>query len=251
MKETEQEISMRNSYAAIDLETTGLDPKRDKIIEIGAIRVENGRIVEEFSSFVNPRRKLSAKIIELTGIKDEMLCSAKGIEEVIGEALAFCKELPLLGHNVIFDYSFLKQAAVNEGLRFERSGIDTLSLSRKFMPPEEKKNLAAAAKYFGIGEQTSHRALADAVTAHLLYQAMRERYFSEAGEVFAGKPLQYKVKKEQPATKRQKEVLRDLIKYHRIGVSVQIDYMTRNEASRLTDQIIFQYGRIKEVKIHD
>lgn len=251
MKETEQEISKDNSYVAIDLETTGLDPKQDKIIEIGAIRVEDGRIVEEFSTFVNPRRKLTSNIIALTGITDDMLCSAKGIGEVIGEALAFCGELPLLGHNILFDYRFLKQAAVNQGLEFERSGIDTLSLCRKFMPSEEKKNLAAAAKYFGIGEQTSHRALADAVTAHLLYQAVRERHFSEAGEVFAGKPLQYKVKKEQPATKRQKEVLRDLIKYHRISVSAQIDYMTRNEASRLTDRIIFQYGRIKEVKIHD
>lgn len=251
LRETAHEISKTNSYAALDLETTGLDPKRDKIIEIGALRVEDGIVTDEFSTFINPRRELDPYIVELTGITGEMLEEAPGIETVIGRITEFCGELPLLGHHIIFDYSFLKRAAVNHGIAFEQQGIDTLLICRRFMPQEEKKNLAAAARYFGIGEQTSHRALADARTAHLLYQAMRQRHFEGNREAFLGKPLIYKVKKEQPATKRQKEVLRDLIKYHKIGVSVQTDYLTRNEASRLTDQILFQYGRIKEVKIHD
>lgn len=236
----------QNSYVAIDLETTGLDPKRERIIEIGAVRVEAGEITAQFSSFVNPCRKLEARITELTGITDDMVASAPEIKEVIQEVLHFCGEAPLLGHHVIFDYSFLKRAAVNTGLSFERSGIDTLKLARIFMPEEEKKNLTAACTFFGVEQGEAHRALQDAVAAHKLYQKLRIQYAGERPEVFAASPLIYKVKKEQPASKIQKEGLRELLKYHRINLSVQIDSLSRNEVSRIRDQIISQYGRIKE-----
>lgn len=233
-----------NSYAAIDLETTGLDPKKERIIEIGAVRVEQGEITERFSTFVNPRMELEPRIVELTGIEDAMLFGAPEIGEIIGRVLDFCGELPLLGHHVIFDYSFLKRAAVNAGRNFDRTGIDTLKIARRFMPEEEKKNLAAACAYFEVRQETAHRALSDAVSAHLLYQTMRKCHFHEAPEVFAPKSLIYKVKKEQPASKMQKEVLRELVKYHRINLSVQIDSLSRNEVSRITDKIISQYGRM-------
>ena len=232
-------------YAAVDLETTGLDPKHDKIIEIGAIRVEDGVIQDQFSTFVNPRRKLEARVEELTGIRDEMVADAPDIGLVIGRVLEFCDGLPLLGHHIIFDYSFLKRAAVNEGLPFEKNGIDTLTLCRRFMPGEEKKTLASACRYFGVEQQSAHRALSDAVSAHLLYQAMVRHHFSESPDLFFGKTLIYKVKKEQPASKKQKEVLRDLVKYHKINLTAQIDYLSRNEISRITDKIVSQYGRIK------
>lgn len=237
-----------DSYTAIDLETTGLDPKRDRIIEIGAVKVVEGRIAEEYASFVNPRRQLERRITELTGIDDGMLEQAPEIGDVIGDVVRFCGELPILGHHVIFDYSFLKRAAVNQGLPFEKTGIDTLAICRKFMPEDEKKNLLSAARFYGVEPDASHRALADAKTAHFLYQAMKNRHCADGEPVFFGKPLIYKVKKEQPATKKQKQGLRDLAKYHKINLSVQIDYLTRNEVSRMTDQIILQYGRIKEVK---
>lgn len=236
---------MINSYIAIDLETTGLDPKKEKITEIGAVKIRDGWEAGRFHVMVNPRRQLGERITELTGITDEMLAGAPGIEEVIGEVIEFCEELPLLGHHIIFDYSFLKRAAVNRKLEFERLGIDTLTLCRKFMPEGEKKGLGAACRYFGVSPENAHRALADAVSAHKLYEVLKERYGSGNPDAFLAKPLIYKVKKEQPATKRQKEVLRDLIKYHKICVTVQIEYMSRNEVSRMTDQIISQYGRIK------
>ena len=234
-----------DSYVAIDLETTGLDPKHDKIIEIGAVLVIDGEIKETFSTFVNPRRELDGRIRELTGITGEMTAGAPDIGDVIGRVVELCRDLPLLGHHIIFDYSFLKRAAVNKGLVFEKSGIDTLTLCRRFMPEEEKKNLENASRYYGIKQTDAHRALADALTAHLLYRNVKRSHFSSAPEAFRCKPLVYKVKKEQPASKKQKEVLRDLLKYHRINVSVQIDYLSRNEISRLTDKIILQYGRIK------
>ena len=168
------------------------------------------------------------------------------LDTVLPELLAFCGELPLLGHHVIFDFSFLKRAAVNRKYTFEHAGLDTLKICRHFMPEEEKKNLAAACRYFAVDSGESHRALSDAMAAHHLYQELKNRYFLEVPEVFAPQPLIYKVKREQPASKKQKEVLRELLKYHRINLSAQIDSLSKNEISRLTDQIIAQHGRMQK-----
>ena len=229
-----------NSYIAIDLETTGLNPKTERIIEIGAARVEDGIVVQTYSTFVNPERELDA------GICDDDLKDAPVLDTVLPELLAFCGELPLLGHHVIFDFSFLKRAAVNRKYTFEHAGLDTLKICRHFMPEEEKKNLAAACRYFAVDSGESHRALSDAMAAHHLYQELKNRYFLEVPEVFAPQPLIYKVKREQPASKKQKEVLRELLKYHRINLSAQIDSLSKNEISRLTDQIIAQHGRMQK-----
>lgn len=232
------------SYVAIDLETTGLNPKTERIMEIGAVRVVNGRETERFTSFVNPERQLEPRIRELTGISEDMLSGAPTIGQVIRRVVEFCDGFPLLGHHVIFDYSFLKRAAINSGLLFEHAGIDTLRICRIFMPGEEKKNLEAACRYFGVVQEEQHRALADALAAHRLYETMFLGNGSACPEVFAPRPLIYKVKREQPASKKQKEVLRELIKYHKISLTVQLDSLSRNEVSRYTDQIIAQYGRI-------
>lgn len=242
------EEKWEKSYVAIDLETTGLVPKRDRIIEIGAIRVEDGEETARFHTMVNPRQELDPRIVELTGITGEMVENAPEIGDIIHEVIEFCGELPLLGHRVIFDYSFLKRAAVNHGLAFEKAGVDTLRLCRLFMPEWEKKNLAAACGFFGIRQEAFHRALGDAWSAHLLYRELVKRYGlpgegSRSGS-FLAQPLIYKVKREQPASKKQKEDLRYLVKYHKIDLPVQIDSLSRNEASRLKDKIISQYGRI-------
>ncbi len=254
-------MTVPNSYAAIDLETTGLNPKTDKIIEIAAIRVIDGQIAAEKRTFVSPHRTLDDRIRSLTGIDDGMLADAPDIGQVIGEYIAFADGLPLLGHNIRFDYSFLKHAAVNSGLEFEKEGIDTLRLCRALMPEEIPKSLGSACGYFQVQLKSAHRAMGDARAAHELYQAIRKRYgaaddaagdesagaapVSAAAKLFCPRPLIYKVKREQPATKRQKEVLRELAKYHRINLTVDIDYLSRNEASRWTDIIIAQYGRIR------
>lgn len=235
---------MISSYVAVDLETTGLDPKRDKIIEIGAVRVTEGEAGDTFECFVNPYRSLEERVISLTGITDSQLNQAEGIETVIGRFLDFAGNLPILGHHVIFDYSFLKRAAVNSGSGYERQGIDTLKLARKFMPEDSPKSLSAACRYFGIEIKQSHRALCDAFAAHELYQAMKKEFGLAKSEAFDSDVLIYKVKKEQPASNRQKEHLQDLLKYHKIALSVQLDHLSRNEISRITDKIIAQYGRI-------
>ena len=270
---------MEQSYVAVDLETTGLEAKRDKIIEIGAIHVVNGREIAAFHSMVNPHRRLKEQITELTGITDDMVENAPDIGDIIEEFAEFCGQAPLLGHRIMFDYSFLKRAAVNHGIPFEKNGIDTLKLCRHFLPEDQPKNLSAACEFFGIRRKKAHRALEDARDSHYLYQRLAEclltkdcPLFLEIGtgsgkikeedledvseiclgnkevkEVFMAKPRIYKVKKEQPATKKQKEDLRYLLKYHKIDVPVEIDHLSRNEVSRLQDQIIFQYGRIQEI----
>lgn len=141
---------MINSYIALDLETTGLNPKQDKIIEIGAVRVENGQETGRFHTMLNPHRELEERITELTGIAWDMLKDAPDIVDILEEFLAFCGELPLLGHRIIFDYSFVKRAAVNQGLSFEKNGIDTLTICRRFMPAEESKRLGAACAFYGL-----------------------------------------------------------------------------------------------------
>ena len=239
-------VNAADSYVAIDLETTGIGAKRERITEIGMVKVENGAVTDTYHTLVNPGRPIPEHITELTGIDDDMVKDAPMIQDVIGEVIAFCGTLPVLGHQIMFDYGFLVQAAVNGKLRFERSGIDTLKLCRKFMPPEEKKNLAAACAYFHAAQDTAHRALSDAMAAHELYQAMKRLHLSGNEDAFAPKVLQYKAKKERQATQRQKQHLHDLLKYHKIELTVPIDSMSGYEISRVTDRIIFTHGRIPE-----
>lgn len=235
---------MIHSYIAADIETTGLNVKKEKIIEIGALLVEEGEVREEFHTLIHPHREISEKTVQLTGITNSMVEDAPGIEEVIGKVTEFCRDLPLLGHQIFFDYCFLKRAAVNNGYRWEKEGIDTLKLCRIFMPPEEKKDLSHACQFFGLDRGICHRALPDAYAAHHLYQALMKTYGRGNEEQFQTRKFIYRIKKEQPASKRQKERLQELLKYHKIEASVQIEHLTRNEASRMTDEIMLNYGRI-------
>ena len=152
---------MINTFVCIDLETTGLQPKTDKIIEIGAIRVDEGVITGEWESLVNPERKLEERIVELTGIQDEQLAAAKKISELFPDLLAFLGERPLLGHSVNFDFAFLKRAAAKEKLTFERQGIDTLKIARKYLKELESRSLGALCRHYEIPHK-AHRALDDA-----------------------------------------------------------------------------------------
>ena len=237
---------MINSYVALDLETTGIGARHEKITEIGMVKVIDGEAVDTYHTMVNPHREIPERIVELTGITDDMVKDAPGIDEILDEVLNFTGELPLLGHQIIFDYGFLVQAAVNQKRKFEKYGVDTLKLCRYLMPGAEKKNLGAACTYFGVHQDTAHRALSDAYAAHDLYQELKRRFGKERPELFTAKMLQYKAKKERTASKRQKEHLQDLLKYHRIDITVEIDHMSGNEISRMIDKIIFQYGRIPE-----
>jgi len=235
---------MIQDYVCLDIETTGLDPKTDKIIEIGAVKVRDGEIVDTFQSFVNPGRMLPEKIVELTGICDKDLVDAKNIEEVIPRFLEFSGEDKLLGHSVLFDYSFIKKAVVNmDGKnKYEKLGIDTLKISRKHLAALESRRLSYLCSYYNI-EQNAHRALGDAMATHLLYQRLLEEFYLGNEADFVPSQLIYNVKRETPITKAQKERLSKLITLHNIDYLYDLDCLTRNEASRITDQILATYGR--------
>ena len=234
---------MINSYVSIDLETTGLNPKLDKIIEIGAIKVIDGKKADTFSAFVNPGRKLEERIMELTGITQQQVDEAEEIEQILPKLLVFLEDLPLLGHRILFDYSFLKKAAVNQRFSFEKTGIDTLRIARVFLPELEHRTLEYLCKYYEI-PHTAHRAIGDAEATSQLYQLLAEKYYAKDSTLFQPQPLHYAVKKETPATKPQKERLCRLIEQHGLTVDYDIEKLTRSEASRYADQITAKYGRL-------
>lgn len=232
---------MLKNYVSIDLETTGLNPKTDKIIEIGALKVVDGKVVDTFSTFVNPGRKLEERIVELTGIRDEDLCEAPRIEEVLPKIFDFIGDFCLLGHSILFDFSFLKKAAVNNRLTFEKEAIDTLKISRKYLAELEHRSLDYLCEYFEISHK-AHRALADAEATHILYGKLLEKFYSEEDELFQPKKLIYKAKKDSPATNSQKERLYRLTERHKITLDVEIEMLSKSEASRIVDKLRMQYG---------
>lgn len=250
--EAEQRV-IPDCYIAIDLETTGLDAKKDQIIEIGAVRMEYGKETGVFSRLVRPNCEIGERVQQLTKITNEMVKDAPYIEEILPEWIEFEAELKssvasqevlLVGHNVLFDYSFLKRAMVNHGHSYERMGIDTLKLARKFCNQLEHKNLDAVCAFLEIPMEQHHRAVSDARAAASILEKIKTMYWDEAPEVFFPKPLIYQVKREQLLTKHQKEYLNDLIKCNRIKHTVDIERLTRAQASRLTDQWIQKYGKL-------
>lgn len=233
---------MFDTYVCIDLETTGLNPKLDKIIEIGAVKVVCGKVTDIFETFVNPGRNLEARIVELTGIRDEQLIDAPYIEEILPKLLSFMGDLPLLGHSVLFDYSFVKKAAVDRKLSFERQGVDTLKLARRFLTQLEHRSLDYLCEYYGISHH-AHRALADAKATVQLFEKLVDEFYDVEETLFLPKPLIFKVKRDTPATKAQKERLYRLLAQHNITLEADIEKLTRSEASRLTDTFLSRFGQ--------
>lgn len=234
-------------YVAVDLETTGLSPVKERIIEIGAVRFYNGKETDHFSVLVDPERELPQRIIELTGISEELLAQRAVSEcDALKAFLEFAGDSVLLGHNLPFDYSFLKTSysRVKKGGKiqlegdYERMGIDTLAIAKKHLTDLPCRTLPFLCEHFSIDSGTSHRALDDARSAAQLYAKLCER-FGEENAV----PLVYRLKKTEPMTPAQKNYLNDLIKYHKIECKVSFETMTKSEASRMIDRIILEKGK--------
>ena len=231
-----------NSYVSLDLETTGLSPKLDKIIEIGAVKVIDGEIVDNLSEFLNPGRKLEEKTIELTGITEEDLRNAPEASEVIPKLLDFFGDLPLVGHRIMFDYSFVKHAAVNLKLSFEKEGVDTLKISRACHPELESKKLSAMCEYYKIPLQ-AHRAYNDALATAKLFECLKKNFAERYPEAFEPKKLIYQIKRESPIRPLQIVKIKKLIELHKVECPYEIEKMSRNEASRYIDKLLAQYGK--------
>ncbi|SDL61215.1 PolC-type DNA polymerase III [Halarsenatibacter silvermanii] len=162
------------SFVIFDLETTGLESSQDRIIEIGAVRVEDGEIVESYSQLINPERVISGKIEDLTGISNADLKGAPTVDEVLEDFLAFCQDAVLVAHNADFDYSFLRQECLRSDCSIPRKPLlDTLALSRALLPELKSHKLNKLCDHFEIELEDHHRAETDAeATARLLLRLL-------------------------------------------------------------------------------
>ncbi len=229
---------MLKSYVAFDVETTGLDPEQNEIIEIGALKVREGKVRERFMELIRPRERISPAIEKLTGITNEMVGTARTADQVIPGFLDFCGEDVLIGHNILFDYSFMKVQAAGLGQKFEKFGIDTLKIARKVHQELDSKSLERLCAYYHIENKSAHRAYHDALATAKLYQTLAHYFEETQPKVFQPVQLAYKQKKRYPATKRQISFLTNLIRKNHLSMEWDPQTITRSEASRMIDQIL-------------
>lgn len=268
------------NYTVIDLEMTGLSAKIDKILEIGAVRVRGGKIVDTYATLVNPHVQVVERITELTGITNEMAADGMEPDEAIQGLLDFIGEDVIVGQNVTFDYSFLKQWAVNHKIKLEMKAYDTLKIARKILPSDQPKNLEALCNYYGIKRENAHRALDDTIETQELFEKLMDAVMimteknlankqaldcskdimEKAGEnierisdqwgvlgkaqlesMLTPQCLQYKAKRQTPATKHQIERLKEIRETYGIEEVINWETLTRSEASRIQDRYRVTY----------
>ena len=182
------------AYVVLDVETTGLNTAADMIIEIGAVRIENGVEVGEFSQLINPERPIPDKVVELTGITDGMVQGMPTIGEVIGDFAAFCEGAVLVAHNASFDMAFFERAFRAANLPFAHPKLDTLTLVRNVYPEQKSHKLGAMCKLLGVSLTRAHRAVHDARATGQMMLIALDRLETEHGkktiaqlnDVFAG-----------------------------------------------------------------
>ena len=162
---------MSRIYVALDLETTGLNPDRDAITEIGVVRFRDEQVLDTWSSLINPQRSIPYRIQQLTGITQEEVDVAPSLQSVMGTLLSFIKEYPIVGHSVSFDLSFLK----SQGLFLSNRAIDTFELASILLPHVARYSLGKLAEAMNIRFPTRHRALEDALATKDLFLALVEQ----------------------------------------------------------------------------
>lgn len=156
------ERTLDDSFVVFDIETTGFSPRKNRIIEIGAVKVENGKVVDRFSQFVNPELPIPYRIEQLTGINDAMVRNAPPIERVLPGFLAFCGDSAVVAHNAAFDTSFIRENAHAQGMEYAPTILDTVSLAHVLLPKLNRYKLDTVAKALGVSLQNHHRAVDDA-----------------------------------------------------------------------------------------
>ena len=173
------EESLDDTYVVFDLETTGFSAIKDKIIEIGAVKVVNGEIVDSFSTFVNPKRPIPFEITQLTSITDEMVMEYEDIETILPKFLEFVGDAVLVAHNAGFDVGFIEQNCRYQDIEPHFVSVDTVALARVLMPTLSKYKLNVVAKALNISLENHHRAVDDAgATAEIFVkfvQMLKER----------------------------------------------------------------------------
>ena len=166
--------NINTTYCVLDLETTGLSAKTEKITEIGIMKIQNGEVVDEFCEFVNPEKPIPKRVQEVTNITDEMVANSPTIDVLFPKVLDFIKDSVLVAHNASFDIGFLKNVAKNLGYKFDYTYVDTLPLARKLYPELKKHKLGKIAEHLKIKVEVAHRALDDVdTTVKILKEMMK------------------------------------------------------------------------------
>lgn len=161
-------------YVVFDLETTGLSPARDEMIELSGLKVNGGVVVDTFSTLINPGRKIPAQASRVNGITDAMVADAPVLDDVLADFLAFSGSYVLVGHNIqSFDLKFISYAACRlYGKTIVNDYIDTLYMSRRCLPQLTSHKLVDVSAYFHISCDGAHRALNDCIMNQLCYEEM-------------------------------------------------------------------------------
>ena len=174
--------SMDTTYCVLDLETTGFSPVTEKITEIGVMKLKDGKVIDEFSCFVNPEKPIPARVVEVTSITDDMVKDARTIDKVFPELLEFITGSVLVAHNAEFDINFLKHNAAKLGYEFDYTYVDTLSLAKELFPDFKTYKLGRIAKNLGITVDVAHRALDDVATTVKVFNVMLEKLKDRGAE---------------------------------------------------------------------
>ncbi|MBQ9519688.1 MAG: 3'-5' exonuclease [Firmicutes bacterium] len=170
-----EEPSARD-YVVLDFETTGLDANLNRIIEIGAVKVKNGRPEDKFTTLVDPEQYIPHYISTKVHITNVMVSGKPKIETVLPEFMDFAGTLPIVAHNAPFDMSFLLANAARLDIEVKNGVIDTLALSRKYNKQCQKHNLGYLTEFFGIELKNAHRAYFDAAATQKLYEIIHKKY---------------------------------------------------------------------------
>ena len=176
-----------DSYVVFDIETTGFSPEKNKIIEIGAVKVVEGKIVDRYSTFVNPQVPIPFRIEELTSIRDDMVVSAPTIDVILPDFMEFCKDCIMVAHNADFDMSFIKRNCELLSIPCNPTIVDTVALARVLLPQLNRFKLDTVAKAVGVSLDHHHRAVDDAAcTAEIFVkfiQMLKDRGVDNLDEV--------------------------------------------------------------------
>lgn len=169
-------VTSLSDYVVLDLETTGLSAKKEKIIEIGMVKISEGVKIGEFSSLIAPQKRLSSRITKITGITDSDLAGAPVFSEIGSKVKDFIGDSLVIGHNIVFDLTFLEAAFFECGIRIGYTYLDTLDLARKVFPDFENHKLETMISKLNLSDGQSHRALDDVYCTHALFQKICDLY---------------------------------------------------------------------------
>jgi len=169
-------IPFEQTFVVVDLETTGVERTKDRILEIGAVKLVNGEVVDTFSTFVNPHMAVPEKITQLTGITTDMVKDAPPVEEALAAFKAFAKGAVLVAHNAPFDVGFITHYGELSGIPFENPCVDTLTLSRYLLRGLKNHKLDTLTKHFGVSLEDHHRATCDATATAHVFLRLKELY---------------------------------------------------------------------------